>query len=73
MQYKTESDKQANKQNKLEDTDSGMMVTRGEAGWGKDEEGKGGQIFSDERGLCMVVTQCNIHMIYYRMVMLKLT
>ena len=25
-----------------------MVVTRQEAGWGEDEEGKGGQIYGDE-------------------------
>lgn len=42
------------------DTDSRMVVIRGEGAWGEDEEGKGVQIYGDGHSLlfienCMVI------------------
>lgn len=50
-----------------------MMVPRGDEEWGEVEEVKGGQIYGDkETTLWVVSIQCNIQMIDYRIVQLKL-
>ena len=45
MEYKTKAT------NTFKDTDNRQVVTRVVEGWGEDEEGKGGEIFSDKRRL----------------------
>lgn len=43
--------KATNKANQLIDIDKGMVVNRGDGGWGEDEHGKGGQICGDGKRL----------------------
>lgn len=66
------TNKQTNKANKFIDTDNSMKVTRGEGGWGKGVENKGGPIYGEERRLDWVVsTQCNTQTMYHGTVRLK--
>lgn len=61
--------------NKLNETNSQTQISvwwlQEGRGWGEYEEGKDGQLYSDERRLGGKHT-CNKHIMYYRIVPLKL-